>query len=528
MEVVPVNVMDRARTGAKQFASGFTPGQKAVTVAAVVAALVGGYVLFNMSGKPTYAPLFTNLNAADASTITSKLSSAKIPYQLSNGGTTILVPANDVSQERITLAAAGLPSGGNVGLSLLDKEGITTSNMTQQADYLRALQGELSQTIDSIAGVAGSQVNIAMPANQDFALAQSTPSGASVLVSMQAGQTLSSDEVQAIVHLVASSVPNLNASAVTVADSTGALLAGPGVVAAAAGGGASGAYDASVQQKVASYLDSVVGAGNADVQVNSNFDYSQVSTTTNSVVLGTNGQPVSFCTNQQSTNETYTGTGTPAGGTAGTITAAAGSTGTGTYTNTSTNNTCETSQQTQTVQQAPGTLKNQSIAVLLNSTSIPKGTNLAQLQAGVAAAAGINTSRGDQLAFSTMPFNNAASTQAAAAAKAATAASKSQATSSLMKEAAMILVLAVVLFLLWRSARKARKSPTVLGPGEMEALRAARELNHTTIMPAVRRPEMSSPPALEAATINRLIDNQPEDVASLLRSWLQDDAKVKH
>lgn len=527
MAMVPVNVMDRARTGAKQFARGFTPGQKAVTVAAVLAAVIGGYVMMNMTGKPTYAALFTNLNASDAASITAKLSSAKIPYQLTNGGTTVMVPANEVNQERVTLAQAGLPSGGNVGLSLLDKEGITTSNMTQQADYLQALQGELAQTIDSISGVSASQVNIALPANQDFALAETTPSGASVLVTMQQGQTLSSGEVEAIVHLVASSVPNLDASAVTVADSTGELLAGPGVLTGAAGSdGQSSELDSSVAQKVNSYLDSVVGTGNADVQVNATIDTAQVATTTNSLVLGPNGQPVGYCTTQQSSKETYTGTGAPASGTAGTVTGVSGTSGNGNYSNTSTDNTCETSEQTQTVTQAPGTVKSEQVAVLLNSSAIPKGTNLKALQAGVAAAAGINPARGDKLAFSTMPFNNAAAGQAAAAAKAAAAASKSKAMTSMIKTVLVFFVIALVLFLLWRSARKARLTPTVLGAGEMEALRAARQVDQTSMLPAVQLPEIQHP-VLEAATVNHFIDNQPEDVASMLRSWLQDDPKVK-
>ncbi|HET9078183.1 MAG TPA: flagellar basal-body MS-ring/collar protein FliF [Acidimicrobiales bacterium] len=527
MALVPTNVVDRARMGARQFARGFTTGQKAVTIAAILAAVVGGVVMMSMTGKPNYAPLFTNVKPADAASITSKLTASKIPYQLTNGGTTIMVPANDVNQERVSLAQSGLPSSGTVGLSLLDKEGITTSNLTQQADYLQALQGELEQTIDSIGGVASSQVNIAIPANQDFSLTNSTPTGASVMVTMQQGQNLTPGEVQAIVHLVASSIPNLDSKNVTVADSNGDLLAGPGISAGIAGGGDSqtNSFDASVAQKVQAYLASVVGAGNADVQVNATLDYSQVSTTTNSIVTGANGQPVSFCTQQTNNKETYTGAGAPPGGTAGSITAPAAG-GTGTYTNTQTNQTCETSQQTQTVQQAPGTLKSEQVAVLVNAKSIPAGVNLTALQAGVAAAAGINTTRGDQLAFSTMPFNSTSAQQAAAAAKAAAAANKSKAMQSLIKTGAVLLFIAIVLFLLWRSARKARMAPSVLGPAEIEALRELREpreLEHTTVMPAVSVQEIP-PTAPEALTLNRFIDNQPEEVAGMLRTWLQHDA----
>ena len=525
MALVPVNVVDKARTGARQFARGFTPGQKAVTVAAIAAAIIGGVVMMSMTGQPTYAALFTNLKPADAASITAKLTSQKVPYQLTDGGSTVMVPVGDVNQERVALAQAGLPAGGTVGLSLLDKEGITTSNMTQQADYLQALQGELEQTIDSISGVASSQVNVALPANQDFALTQDTPTGASVLVTMQSGQTLSDGDVSAIVHLVASSIPNLDAKNVTVADSTGDLLAGPGISAGgAAGSGASNAYDAQVASKVQSYLASVVGAGNADVQVNAVLDYSQVSTTTNSIQVGPNGQPVSFCTQQTNNKETYSGAGAPPGGTAGTISATATS-GTGTYSNTQTSQTCETSEQTSTVQQAPGTLKSEQVAVLLNSKAIPAGVNMAALQAGVAAAAGITPSRGDQLAFTSVPFNSVSSQQAAAAAKAAAAASKQKAMSSLIRTGVVFAIIAVVLFLLWRSARKARIAPTVLSPADIEALRATREIEHTTVMPAVHLPEVAPP--IEAVTINHFIDNQPDEVAGMLRAWLQEDAKAQ-
>ncbi|HWE56921.1 MAG TPA: flagellar basal-body MS-ring/collar protein FliF [Acidimicrobiales bacterium] len=526
MALVPTNVVDRARSQATQFYRGFTPGQKAVTLAAVVAAVIGGYVLMSMTGKPSYAPLFTNLQASDAATITSKLASAKIPYQLTNGGTTVMVPSNDVNQERVSLAQAGLPSGSTVGLSLLDKEGLTTSSISQQADYLQAIQGELEQTIDSISGVSSSQVNVALPANQDFALTNDAPTGASVLVTMQQGQQLSNGDVAAIVHLVSSSVPNLDSKNVTVADNTGNLLAGPGVTAGAGAGGDASSYDATTQAKVEAYLASVVGAGNADVQVNSALDYNQVSTTTNSIIAGKNGQPTSFCTQTSNTNETYSGAGAPAtGGTAGTIIANSSS-GTGNYKNTSTNQTCTTSTETQTVQQAPGTLKSQQVAVLVNSKAIPAGVNLSALQSGVAAAAGIQTARGDQLAFSTMPFNQTEATQAAAAAKAAAAANKSKAMSSLIRTGVVFFIIILVLFLIWRSSRKARVAPTVLSPSDIEQLRAARQLNQTTAMPVVSLPDVAPP--VEQMTINHFIDSQPDDVANMLRSWLQDTPTKAH
>ncbi|HXQ61630.1 MAG TPA: flagellar basal-body MS-ring/collar protein FliF [Acidimicrobiales bacterium] len=527
MALVPSTELTRARDGLKRFASEFTSGQKAVTVAAAIAVVAGAFAFMSYSARPNYTPLFTNLQSSDAANITTKLISDKVPYQLSDGGTTVLVPASDVDQERLSLAQAGLPATSTVGLSLLDKEGITSSNMTQQADYLQALQGELEQTIDSIANVTSSQVNIALPANQDFALSNDSPTGASVLVTMRAGQSLTDSEVQAIVHLVGSSVPNLSSSSVTVADSNGNLLAGPGVAEGMGGSGSqTDSYDQGVQAKVEAYLAAALGMNNADVQVNATLSYDQVSTTTQSIAPGTNGQPASFCTNTSNSSQTYTGSGTPPGGTAGTITATAG-TGNGKYSNTQSTQNCETNQQTKTVQQAPGTVESQSVAVLVNSKALPKGLSASALQQGVAAAAGINTARGDQLAFSSMPFNTAAAKEAAKAAAAGAAANSKQAMGSLIKEAVVFLIIAAVLFLLWRSAKKARLAPPtqVLGPSDLAALTRSLADEPTGQLPAAMA-EISA--NREAGDVNRFIDSQPDDVATMLRAWLADSPSLSN
>ena len=528
MATSPLPDLAALRQGLQRFSRGFTPGQKAVTVVAVLATLIGGMYVMSMTGKPTYVPLFTNLQASDAGSITAKLTSDKVPYQLSGGGTTVLVPAASVDKERLALAQAGLPAGGTVGLSLLDKEGITASNMTQQADYLQAIQGELEKTIDSIQGVASSQVNVALPANQDFALNNNNPTGASVLVTMQAGQTLSTGDVEAIVHLVGSSVPNLAVDNVTVADSNGDLLAGPGM--GATGGAANGqtaSYDASVQAKVEQYLTAVLGPGNADVQVNATLNYDQVQTSTQSILPSAKGTTPSFCTQTSQSSSTYSGTGAPAGGTVGTVTTAvaAGTSGNGSYKQSQASQTCETDQQTQTVQQAPGTVTSQSVAVLVNAAALPKGVSMAALQSGVAAAAGISRSRGDSLAFSAMPFNTGAAQQAAKAAAASAAATKKQATSSLIRTAAVLAIIGLVLLLVWRSARKAKKAPPVslLSPADLAALQALRPGDATAQLPAVAASEL---PAAAPAEIAGFVDGQPDEVAQLLRGWLDDRGEV--
>ncbi len=521
MALVPSTDFNRVRDGVRRFASGFTPGQKAVTIAAIAGAILLGVVFMSMSAKPTYSVLFSNLQPQDASAITQKLTTDHVPYQLENGGSTILVPQNDVAQERLAAAAAGLPTQSTVGLTLLDKEGLTTSQLTQQADYLQAIQGELEQTIDAIAGVNSSQVNVAEAANQTFALNNTHPTGASVLVTMQQGRTLSQGQVQAIVHLVSSSVPGLSASNVTVADSNGNLLAGPGVTGSAAQNGQTASYDATTQAKIQSYLDSIFGPGNSDVQVNAALNFNKVKTTTHQIVPSAPGAPQNFCANSKTAKTTYKGTGTPPGGTAGTVTAPATTNGTGTYVQTSSTQTCATSTSTSTVTQSPGTVTSQSIAVLVNAKSVPRGTNMTNIQAGVAAAAHLKPTRGDVLSFSVAPFNTSASQQAALAAKAAATSKLSMGT--MIKDGAAFIVVLALLLLVWLSSRRKRKAPppsadAFFDPALLPPFSPLEIESHPTgEIPRVALPVKEDRVGVE---IQQFIDDQPEEVASVLRSWL--------
>ena len=150
--------------------SGFTAGQRAMTAIAVVVALVGVGLFATWVAKPTYAPLFTGLSGTDASAITAKLTEAKQPYQLADGGLTVLVPQADVYQQRIDLSGQGLPAGGGGGdgYSLLDKQSMTSSDFQQKITYQRALEGELRQTIEAIDGVQAAVVHVAIPEEDVF------------------------------------------------------------------------------------------------------------------------------------------------------------------------------------------------------------------------------------------------------------------------------------------------------------------------------------------------------------------------
>jgi len=221
------NLVSRLRSQGSAMMSGFSSGQKAVVGVAVLGVVIGGYLFMSWAGQPTYVPLFSNLGSSDAAAITQKLAANKVPYQLAEDGQQILVPQADVNQQRLDMAAAGLPSSGTQGYSLLDSAGVTTSEFQQQVEYQQAVSDELEQTIESINGVSSASVSVVIPQQSLFDTSSDQPS-ASVLVSLEPGSSLSAEQVQAVVHLVASSIDGLSPDNVTVVDQYGDVLNAPG------------------------------------------------------------------------------------------------------------------------------------------------------------------------------------------------------------------------------------------------------------------------------------------------------------
>jgi len=528
------NILDRARA----IFADFTAGQKTVTALVVVGLLIGGYLFSSWASKATYAPLFSNLASSDASAITDKLTSAKEPYKLADGGATILVPQKDVYQLRLDMAKANLPTGGVSGYSLLDKGGITTSQFQQNVEYQQALEGELVKTIESIDGVSAAVVNVVLPSNDVFS-SDSTKPTASVLVTTTGTDTLAAGQVQAIVHLVASSVEGLSPDDVTVADSHGNVLSAPGMQ------GVSGAtsmqdqetaaYESRVSNAVQTLLQPLVGAGHVIVQVNANLNFDQQQTTSEQYVQpspGTSPLPLSETKN----TEVYSGTGAASAGILGpdniAVPSAGASASPGTYANSSSTTDNAIGRVVQQVNTAPGAVQHMSVAVLLDS-SVASKISTADVQKLVENAAGVQTSRGDSVQVSTMPFDQ---TQTKAVQKDLAAAAKAKDMNKLMGYAkdgglAVIIIAAIVFFM--RRAKKAHENSPMLTTSERLELEDARRMR--SILAAQQEevvrelvPGPRGQDRLEIghssldAEIGELVERQPEEVAQLLRGWLAD------
>ena len=442
------------------FAS-FTAGQKAVTIAAVIALAVGGYFFATWASKPSYSMLFNNLSSKDAAAVVESLQGSGTPYELSNGGATIMVPADQVNDLRIMLSGEGLPAEADSGYALLDEQGITTSDFMQHVGYQRALEGELSNTIKSIEGVEAATVHLVIPQKDVFSDDQTKPT-ASVLVASQGSTGLSNQQVQAIVHLVASSVEGLDPTAITVAGADGKVLSSGDGSAVGTGDGdartqATNTYQTQLNGQLQTMLDSIVGPGNTVVTSTVDLDFDQTQTQSETYNSDPNTAPLA----ESNKSETYNGAG--ANGTGGVLgpdniqAPAAGANGSGQYNSSESTKNNAVNKVIETRKNAGGNVRKLNVAVLLNSRTAA-GIQAADVQQLIAAAAGINAARGDTIAVSAMPFDTSAEQARKDALAQAGAAEQQDQLMSYIRIGAMAFVVLVLLFLAWRASKRNKRS----------------------------------------------------------------------
>jgi flagellar M-ring protein FliF len=209
--------------GASLIPPSLRPLMLLVGVAAAVAVGVG-VVLW--SKEPTYGLLYGNLADQDAAQITQALASSSIPYKLDSVSGAIMVPSDRVHDARLKLAGQGLPEGDG-GFAVMSKDpGFGVSQFMEGARYQHALETELARTISNLQPVAASRVHLALPRQSAFVRDRRPPS-ASVFLQLKPGRRLESEQVTAIINLVASSIPELESTQVTLIDQQGRLLSSP-------------------------------------------------------------------------------------------------------------------------------------------------------------------------------------------------------------------------------------------------------------------------------------------------------------
>jgi flagellar M-ring protein FliF len=502
-----------------QITSKLTPKGWLIVGGSLAATLLFVFFLFTMASKPSYNTLLAGVDPAQTGKITSTLSAQGIPYQLQNNGTAVAVPADQQAQARVALATAGLLTSSQPGYSLFDNQSLGQSNFQQKVTYQRALQGQLDQTIQGIQGVSSATVNLVLPDPTSQLFSNSgTASTASVLIT-DSGQ-LDPGSVRGIASLVANAVPGLSVSKVTITDQTGALLWPNGTTGGAGSPlekqSAENAYDAQEAAQVEAMLAQTLGPGKAQVAVNADLNTNQ--TTEQSLKYATKGVPLSTST----TDENLTGgTGSIATGAAG-LTATAGTAGNKTtpskYSNKTTQTTYGVDKTVTNSQISAGTINRQSISVLLDKTvpsnEVPQVTN------AVAAAVGLNKSRGDTLSVSQVAF-----------AKPPAAATPSAPVKMIGYAKYVLVGIGALLFLFFMSRMLGRREqeqfagqPTWVR--ELESPRSLASVEAAQLEPGdqpTRIMQLRPPVNVAKKQVEDLVEREPDRVAAQVRAWMAED-----
>lgn len=540
-------------------ASGFSARQRrtlAVTGVLVVAMVLAVSWFRN---QVDWAPLYTQLQPTDASALTQKLTEKGIRYRLADGGASIEVPSDVVYQTRVDLAGVALPASGKVGYGVLDDQGLTTSEFGQRVGFQRAMEGELAKTIEAIDGVSAATVHLALPRDRVFANDDEKPS-ASVMVRSTTKSSLSGEQVEAIRNLVSSGIEGMTPDRVSVADAQGHVLAAPGAGVTASSSGSANEATTTYQNDVASAIEAMLtrslGPGKAKVTVAADLDFDQRSSTKESyetpiTAPGTNS---AMPRSESTKSETY-GSGNPATqgqlGADGTPAAAPG--GSGDYSLNERQVDYAVGKTVETVNQAPGKVNRLSVAVLVDDKAVSPA-EVTDLQQVVSAAAGIDPERGDTVVVSRQKFDTTVDKALAKELKAKPDAGSSGLSPMLPLAALAVFMLAGLGFVLLQMRRRkseiAELEQLALDAGFIAGME--RNLGATTTLPAVPadvdlRAGAPSPAEIAAAgpgaavtghtlerrrderraVVSELIDNQPDEVAQLLRGWLGDRRAVK-
>ena len=249
-----------------------------------VAALAGVVLAMTLwSSKGDFKVLYANLSDKDGGAVIAQLSQMNVPYRMSEGGAAIMVPAAQVHDLRLKLATAGLPKGSVSGYELMDSARFGQTQFQERLTAQRGLEGELTRSITSMAAVANARVHLALPMQNGFFREQQKPS-ASVLLTLHAGRMLDRAQVAGIVHLVSSSVPELDPKAVSVLDQTGALLTQSADASPAAGLDAQqlqyvNQVETGYAKRILALLEPIVGRDNLRATVAAEIDFSQTEAT---------------------------------------------------------------------------------------------------------------------------------------------------------------------------------------------------------------------------------------------------------
>jgi flagellar M-ring protein FliF len=509
-----------------------------------------------MGRQAEWRVLYSNLADKDGGAVIAQLSTLNIPYKYTEGGGAILVPADRVHDVRLKMASLGLPKGSVNGFEMMESNRFGMTQFQERLTFQRGLEGELTRSIQALSSVSNARVHLALPNQNGFFREQQKPS-ASVLLSLHPGRTLDRAQLAGIVHLVASSVPEMNATSVSVLDDTGKLLSSP------PDGSGSGADAEQLQraqqveqlysQRILDILEPIVGKGNVKAQVTAELDFSQTESTTEShkpnqttesgtvrsqqTVESTNaGSTAPSGVPGATTNQPPAQPAAPINGQAQPVAAAGQSTTPGGGKRESITN-YEVDKTVRVVKGASGVIKRVNAAVVVNNqvTTDEKGKVLStpltdaqieKMTALVRETVGFSKDRGDSVNLMNAPFapikvevNDVPLWRQAEVVDAAR---------SLAWPVGTLLMAAMVLLGVIRPAMKTLLAPPVVAVADTDGLGNQLDAieGEQPDRPQLTGPDGANEPAMASASEQRLEDarkltrDNPAAVANIVKAWM--------
>ena len=517
--------------------------------------------------SPDYRVLYSNISDQDGGAIVAQLTQMNVPYRFQESGGAIMVPEDKVHEARLTLAQLGLPKGGAVGFELLDQEKFGISQFSEQVNFQRALEGELSRTIETLGTVQNARVHLAMPKPSMFVREQKPPSAA-VTLTLSNGRTLDSGQVNAITYLISSAVPGLNADNVTIVDQSGRLLT-------QSGGQAmqttqlkyTSEVEADYQQRIQTILATIVGRNNVKAQVTAQIDFTQHEQTAEQ--YQPNSSPDKMAIRSRQTSDAEQGSKSGVGGVPGALsnqppvpatapitqppvanqpaqgnnaannnaTQAAGTAETTVATpmpfnNRKDNTTNYELDRTLThIKRSTGSIERLSVAVVVNYLPGKDGTPVAltpeqleQVNALVKETMGYSAARGDTINIVNSPFTPVEEEPAPPF-------WKQEGFINLLMSAARYLLFALVAWFLWRKAVQPawlRNQELVLQRLELEKQARQEELDASARRAesgARAKAEQRVETELNTQSLRELAQQEPRVIALVIRQWMNKEMK---
>ncbi|MFN0085844.1 MAG: flagellar basal-body MS-ring/collar protein FliF [Blastocatellia bacterium] len=517
------------------------PVQRATVVGGAVLTLGLIAAMVFLGAQPEYGVLFSDLKTSDAQTIVEKLKADNVPYQLSQGGTVISVPAPRIAELRLQMAGEGALTGGHVGFDIFDKSNFGATDFAQRVNYRRAIEGELARTLEGMDEVETARVHIS-PARESVFTERGERAKASIVMRVRQNRELSRERTEAVVNLVASAVEGLDPGDISVMDTRGRVLTAPSRGNGAWGGGA-GAFSSHLEARqrletdtaarIISLLEPITGPGRVRADVAADLDFSQVEQTEEKY------DPNPAAIRMQQTMQELRNNGTARGGVVGArandpaaapptalpaapaaapAAPAASPVAPGDQRTSSTTN-YEIGKTVRRTVDGGGRLKRLSVSVvvdyqLVDGKSITRAPEeLKKIQELVAAAAGIDAQRGDQIVVQTIPFDQpAGDTRPLSIFE-----RYRDLTMAAVKYGALlaaVLVLALLIFRPLRAALQATVEPAPLLLSDGAAIPAAGQTVNAEIEQAAL-PSSDEAPGVEAAPREAVTIATPRTVAEL-------------